>query len=525
MKFKKTPKKAGAKSVPAPPAKAPSKTLAQNGIRPGTKHSAALPSPTTPPSILKPAATDQPAPASAASASAIPSSPAIESGAKAPAPVPLPQRESGADRRAGTKRRRPRKAVQLPPLLLEDDRPSEPAVSGPGERFSLGPIAPEKPAEVQLPSELPEAYGTERVFLTARDPHWLYASWDLTPAQRDRYNSLSREGHLILRIYLQEAHGTPTTETHVHSDSKSWFIHVPQAAARYAAELGFYEQNGSWHRIATSGATLTPPESPSQESAAEFTTIPPEVSLKKLFEVVEQAVMESVPLVEAVQQLGEEAAIRVSPQSSEVTPSTPKSISPARQNTGTRAPQRRPEPAPAWTPAQARALAEVIRLDSSRRVWMGSLEITEIVRRHLEQEISSPGERGEAVRSGPTAEQGAELGISSPLGEKQVLGVREKGFWLNVNAELIIYGATTPDADVSIGNRKIRLRPDGTFSYRFALPDGRYPLVISATAADRSDRRQVELEFGRRTVLHGLVGAQAQDPNLKAPRVDQLPTH
>ena len=49
---------------------------------------------------------------------------------------------------------------------------------------------------------------------------------------------------------------------------------------------------------------------------------------------------------------------------------------------------------------------------------------------------------------------------------------RAKGFWFNVNAELIIYGATEPTARVTLGGHEIKLRPDGTFSYRFSLPDG-----------------------------------------------------
>jgi len=44
---------------------------------------------------------------------------------------------------------------------------------------------------------------------------------------------------------------------------------------------------------------------------------------------------------------------------------------------------------------------------------------------------------------------------------------------------LVIYGATDPTASVTIGERRIRLRPDGSFSYRFALPDGNYQLPIT----------------------------------------------
>ena len=37
---------------------------------------------------------------------------------------------------------------------------------------------------------VPEAYGTQRLLLTARDPHWLYARWDLTRDQQRKYNRL-----------------------------------------------------------------------------------------------------------------------------------------------------------------------------------------------------------------------------------------------------------------------------------------------------------------------------------------------
>ena len=99
---------------------------------------------------------------------------------------------------------------------------------------------------------------------------------------------------------------------------------------------------------------------------------------------------------------------------------------------------------------------------------------------------------------------------------------RRKGFWFNVNAELIIYGATEPDATVTIGDRVIKLRSDGTFSYRFALPDGQYELPAVAVSNDRSDTRSARLKFGRKTGYGGEVGAHPQDPSLKTPRVEHV---
>jgi len=163
---------------------------------------------------------------------------------------------------------RARKGIDLPSILLEGDNPPPPPVSGPGERYALAPtpLEPELPAikvvaearTTQGPApveqtpdlppirELPEAYGTERLFLAARDPHWLYAAWDLTAKQRDNYNALSRDGHLVVRTYLQQVGGTPESETHVHPGSKSWFIPVKSAGARYQAELGYQTRGGRW---------------------------------------------------------------------------------------------------------------------------------------------------------------------------------------------------------------------------------------------------------------------------------------
>ena len=78
--------------------------------------------------------------------------------------------------------------------------------------------------------------------------------------------------------------------------------------------------------------------------------------------------------------------------------------------------------------------------------------------------------------------------FSSPMGGVE----KRKGFWFNVNAELIIYGATEPDAKVTLAGHEIKLRPDGSFSYRFSLPDGKYDLPLwrfprmAPTAAPRN---------------------------------------
>lgn len=69
--------------------------------------------------------------------------------------------------------------------------------------------------------------------------------------------------------------------------------------------------------------------------------------------------------------------------------------------------------------------------------------------------------------------------------------VKEKKFWLAVNCELIVYGATEPDAKVSVQGKPITLRQDGTFTLRFALPDGKHPVPVKAVSCDGRDERNV----------------------------------
>jgi hypothetical protein len=342
---------------------------------------------------------------------------------------------------------------------------------------------------------LPEAYGTQRVLLIARDPHWLYAHWDLTREQQRHYNALSRDRHLVARVYLETVGSLLAAEVHVHPESRYWFIHVERAGMKYVCELGFYGKDERWRTVATSGTTITPPETITSDVSAQFVAVPTELPLGRMVELVKEAARENLPLAVAIEELREQGHPDL--------PAMPFAEPVA--------------PAP-WTPAQEQALAEVISMDKVRRIWMGSLEITELIRGQLVREMASQAAAAEAPAGAPPSPAGAPGGITSPMGAGQAA----PSFWLNVNAELIVYGATEPTATVTIGGREIGLRPDGSFSYRFALPDGQYELPVIAVSADRTDGRAAQLHFIRGTEYLGDVGISPQDPSLKRPEPESL---
>ena len=169
----------------------------------------------------------------------------------------------------------------IPAILLEGDESSPSRQSGPGSRYDLGPTSEAVGATAEL-AELPEAYGTQRLLLTARDPHWLYAHWDLTRDQLKLYNSRSVDRHLVLRVYKNEISGEPHREIHVHPESRNWFAHVGLAGTRFVAELGYYRPNDQWVRVSISGTTMTPPDTMSDDLSVWFETLPADMRIEEL---------------------------------------------------------------------------------------------------------------------------------------------------------------------------------------------------------------------------------------------------
>ena len=350
---------------------------------------------------------------------------------------------------------------KVPPLLLEGDQPSAPSSDGPGP--------PEHRGATELTGGLPEAYGTKKLLLTARDPHWLYAHWDLSREELRDLNRRSAHAHLVLRVYRGSVADEPFTEVHVHPESRNWFVHVGRGSTQFVAELGYYAKPDSrWVGVSVSAPTSTPPDALSSESSVRFANIPINAPFEQLLTLVRTAVSQNVPLAEAILQL-RAAGYQGLPEPGEIS-------------------------AAHWTPMQERELAELISMEAMRRVWTGSMEISELIRRMVVPEISSGA-------------PGALASVSSPFGG----GEQSQDFWFSVNAELIIYGATEPGAKVAIGGREITLRPDGSFSFRIALPDGQYELQVVAVSSDQSDTRVAELKFTRQTRCRGEVGAHLQD--------------
>ena len=76
---------------------------------------------------------------------------------------------------------------------------------------------------------------------------------------------------------------------------------------------------------------------------------------------------------------------------------------------------------------------------------------------------------------------------------------KERKFWFQLDAELIVYGATEPSAKVTLQGVPVKLRNDGTFTLRFSLPDNRQIIPAVATSADGIEERTIVLAVERNT--------------------------
>jgi hypothetical protein len=364
-------------------------------------------------------------------------------------------------KKAPAKKRSPKdKSLPPSPRLRTVPLP----IDNSANKFVLQPFSPTTSVDstpaFEFLGELPESYGTRRLFLAARDPRWLYAYWDFTWQQLRDAEQESPNGKIFLQIFIpgeERIH-----QIHIFPGSREWYLPVHRPATRFQAELGYYRQDGSFHQLALSGEALTPRDDPSPNQEVEFVTIPFHYSFRQLLDLIQTQMMPGEALAKALARLQREGHPLPFPYA-----------------------LRRFVPA-----GVADSILDYLGGDLVRRIRVGSFEITETLRRRL-LEMCTSGTHS-SLSSGPRG--------------------HDRSFAMHVNAELIIYGGTVPGAKVSVDGKEITLRPDGTFSYHFAFPDGRFHIPIHATAPDGQEKRSALLSFLRLTDTTPGVDPTQQPP-------------
>lgn len=308
-------------------------------------------------------------------------------------------------------------------------------------------------------SDLPGGYGESRIVLMPRDPQWAYTYWDIPNNHKEE---LRRQGgmRLALRFYdvtdIDISSQAPHSLQQYECDemAREWYLPIPVSDRDYMAEIGYLCNDGRWLLLARSTPVHIPPVYPSDWIEDQFITVDWQADLRgKTLITLKHPSQRPVgangnPIYDNIFALTESAeAQRVAG-----------SLFGSMQHVpGSMVPQQ--------------AVSSYV-FPSGVGMW------------------AVPGV-GLPNVSGLTM-SGVGFSASAPP-------IRPRQFWLIADAELIVYGATEPDATVTIGGKPIKLNPDGTFRFQMSFQDGNIDYPIMAVAADGEQTRSIHMTFDRAT--------------------------
>ncbi len=306
-----------------------------------------------------------------------------------------------------------------------------------------------------------------KLWLTPRDSFCVCAYWEIDESEFIRFRSVNPGGHWQIRLWQPRLGGQLTASQSLPFGVSFRFMPVLEAGGDYQAELGFMTQDGRWFGLALSLPIQTPPDGPSANRTGHLTQWHLPATSSKRYDR-RPAIVPPRHFVVSLPELG------------------------------------------------VTELLNEILGDQPARVYQNGSETL-----HQATSGSLPAKSMEVEELSEIAQ--APAGISSTeLVVPPKTNPATSSFWFKVNAEVVVFGSTERDALLAIGGRPIPLRDDGSFSFRFSLPDGCYELPIIAAKADGSDSRTATMKLTRGTEVRGAVGIEVHSTKLKPPRTDSL---
>jgi len=107
---------------------------------------------------------------------------------------------------------------------------------------------------------LPHAYGVDRLVLLPRDPHCLFAYWEVTPNLEQRmveqFGPDWATGQTVLRL-VDLDYGR-STDTSLHPGTDHWYLNAEGEDRHYRAELGRILPDGRFIAMVSSNTVRTP---------------------------------------------------------------------------------------------------------------------------------------------------------------------------------------------------------------------------------------------------------------------------
>ncbi|MTI81323.1 MAG: DUF4912 domain-containing protein [Firmicutes bacterium] len=118
-------------------------------------------------------------------------------------------------------------------------------------------------------SELPHKYNKDRLVLMARDPHWMYAYWEVSATKQEelcsKYGSEWNEYQSVIRLYditgvnfFDGTNANSYTDIFINNDSMDWYLEIGSPDRTICVDLGRVLPNGEFVTVLRSNYATTP---------------------------------------------------------------------------------------------------------------------------------------------------------------------------------------------------------------------------------------------------------------------------
>lgn len=393
-------------------------------------------------------------------------------------------------------------------------------------------------------AELPAGYGESRIVLMPRDPQWAYAYWDISNEYKE---ALRRQGGVRLALRFYDVTDIDVSQQRPHSLqqyecdelAREWYLPVPVSDRDYIIEIGYLSIDARWFLLARSLPAHMPPVYPSDWIEDQFLTVDWEDDLRgktmlelatgkqgskapdhhKLFELAQAAEAQRIAgsIFGSMQQVPEQAV------SSYVLPSgvgmwgvssyavssyaaAPSSYAVSSYGYGVSSYAVSSYGYGVSSYAVSSYAVPTVAVPTLSGVgafqMMSGVGLTQSGIGMSGVGMSGAGMLMPGVVPFPAIMSGigmSGIGMSGIGLAASMPPMRPRKFWMIADAELIVYGATEPDATVTIGGRPIKLNSDGTFRFHMSFQDGMIDFPIMAVAADGEQMRSIHMKFTRQT--------------------------
>ena len=335
--------------------------------------------------------------------------------------------------------------------------------------------------------ELPSYNATTRITLIAKDPFWIYAYWEIADSSiEDVKRQLG--GNLygtkfIVRMYdvtCKDFNGFNANhwfDIEVGRYSNSWYINIWNDNASYCGEIGMLHNSGRFFPMARSNFAHTPRSSSSNR-----------------FEEIWMDISQELPNAPAAHnKVKTEGAVQYDTAGRFSYSSVSKRRKIYLTEADLRAYYSKLSPLlrdKMFSRISRKKLYRYLYSNMSGREWKDLLYFRRLAGTNYGRKVMIGASEFTYLGGSENLQGGASEFVQPD---------KKRKFFFEIGAELIVYGRTEPDAEVKLGGKKVDLRPDGTFSMRFALPDGKISLPFTATSNDRIETRKISTTVVRKT--------------------------